>query len=59
MGTLMYMRPDFEQAIAWIAEGLVSPTELITARFPFGELPRAYQEADEHPARNLKVMVLF
>ena len=59
VGTLMYMRPDFEQAIAWIAEGLVRPTELITARFPFGELPRAYQEADEHPARNLKVMVLF
>ncbi len=59
VGTLMYMRPDFEQAIAWIAEGLVTPTELITARFPFGELPRAYQEADEHPERNLKVMVLF
>ncbi len=59
VGTLMYMRPDFEQAIAWIAEGSVRPTELITARFPFEELPRAYREADEHAARNLKVMVLF
>ena len=59
MGTLMYMRADLEQAIQWIAEGLATPTELITARFPFEELPRAYREADEHRERNLKVMVHF
>lgn len=59
VGTIMYTKPDFEQAIEWISEGLVTPTELITARFAFEELPRAYREADEHRERNLKVMVHF
>jgi len=59
VGTLMYMRDDFLTAIELITSGKVTPTEMITARFKFRNLPDAYREADENRDRNLKVMVEF
>lgn len=59
VGTLMYMKRDFEQAIRLMSEGAVRTAELITARFPFRDLPRAYEEADRNREGNVKVMVRF
>jgi L-iditol 2-dehydrogenase len=59
IGTLMYMQEDFLTAIELINSGKVTPEEMITNRFKFGDLPQAYREADENKDRNLKVMVEF
>jgi L-iditol 2-dehydrogenase len=59
IGTLMYMQEDFLTAIDLINSGKVTPEEMITNRFKFGDLPQAYREADENKDRNLKVMVEF
>ena len=59
VGTLMYMRDDFLTAVELMDLGKVTPTEMITARFKFRNLPEAYREADENRGRNLKVMVEF
>lgn len=59
VGTLMYMRNDFLTAIELINSGKVTPTEMITARFKFKDLPKAYEEADKNREKNIKVMVEF
>ncbi len=59
IGTLMYMKEDFLTAIELIKSGKVTPEEMITNRFRFGDLPQAYREADENKDRNLKIMVEF
>jgi len=59
VGTLMYMKDDFLTAIELIKSGQITPTEMITARFKFRDLPKAYREADENRQKNLKVMVEF
>lgn len=59
VGSLMYMRHDFLKAVELISSGKLTPTELITSRYKFQDLPDAYREADERGERNLKVMVEF
>jgi len=59
IGSLMYMREDFELAIDLIRTGRINPVQLITRRFEFEHLPEAYREADERKGQNLKVMVIF
>ena len=59
VGTLMCVRDDFLTTVELMDLGKVTPTEMITARFKFRNLPEAYREADEKRGRNLKVMVEF
>jgi len=56
VGSLMYMRGDFEKAIDLISRGSIDPERLITLRLGFPELYRAYVEADDKSA-NVKVIV--
>ncbi len=56
VGSLMYMREDFEKSIELVKHGLIDPKQLITLKLGFTDLYRAYREADDRH-RNVKVIV--
>jgi L-iditol 2-dehydrogenase len=57
MGTLMYQKPDFEQAVAWLAEGKLALDPLISARFPFERYLDAYHTIEQAHGSSMKVMI--
>ncbi len=57
VGSLMYQKADYEQAIALIAGGRMSLSNMITHRFPFDRYPDAYRAIEESGGRYLKVMI--
>ncbi len=57
VGTLMYQRVDYEQAIELIDHGLVQLEPLITHRFPFEKYLQAYQTIEASNGEYMKVMI--
>lgn len=47
----------FEQAVEWIAEGLMVTEPLITSHFPFDKFAEAYQYIEEQGETTLKVVI--
>jgi L-iditol 2-dehydrogenase len=56
-GTLMYRRPDFEEARDLIASGRIQTEPLITARYPMESIAEAMDELLSHPENNLKTLI--
>lgn len=57
VGTLMYQKTDYEQAITLIDRGLVQLEALITHRFPFEQYRQAYQAIEASQGEYMKVMI--
>jgi len=57
IGSQMYWRHDYEQAIQLIAENKLHLNELVTNHFNFGDYPAAYQYLDQNQDRAMKVMI--
>lgn len=57
IGTLMYKHEDYDQAVQWIASGLVHTEPLITRHFPFEQYAEAYHFIEEQGDKTLKVMM--
>jgi L-iditol 2-dehydrogenase len=57
VGTLMYQKPDFEQAVEWLAAGKLNLSALISARFPFEHYLDAYHSIEEARGSSMKVMI--
>ena len=57
VGTLMYQKADYEQAIALVDGGKMNLDAMITHRFPFTDYPKAYQAIEESNGEYLKVMI--
>ena len=56
-GSLMYRKPDYEQAVAWIAAGRLAVTPLESRHFPFAQYEEAYRFIEREGERCLKVFV--
>ena len=57
VGTLMYRRDDFEEAVRLIAEGHVQVLGLITHRFPLAGLKESYEMIERERAAAVRVMI--
>ena len=57
LGTLMYQKQHFEQAVALVAANKMHLKEMITHRFPFSDYLAAYHAIEESGGRYLKVMI--
>jgi len=57
VGTLMYQRNDYLDAVRCLAEGGVATQPLLTVTFPFRRYLDAYRHIDEHRDRVMKVMI--
>jgi 2-desacetyl-2-hydroxyethyl bacteriochlorophyllide A dehydrogenase len=57
IGTLMYQLNDYEQAVRWIADGLMVTEPLVTSHFPFDKFAEAYRYIEKHGETTLKVVI--
>jgi L-iditol 2-dehydrogenase len=57
VGTLMYQKADYEQAIELIDQGVVQLEPLITHRFSFEKYLQAYQTIEASNGEYMKVMI--
>jgi L-iditol 2-dehydrogenase len=57
IGTLMYQRRDYLQAVDLVSSGKVQLSTLMTTHFPFQDYLKAYQFIEEHPERAMKVFI--
>jgi L-iditol 2-dehydrogenase len=57
VGTLMYQREDYEQAIELVAEGEIHFDALISDHFPFRAYAEAYRAIEEAQGNIMKVLV--
>jgi len=57
IGTLMYQQIDYEQAVIWLAEGLIRTESLVTSHFPFDQYEAAYHHIEANSDSTLKVMI--
>lgn len=57
VGTLMYQRADYEQAIALVAQGKLHLDVLVTHHFPFERYLEAYQTIEAAQGNIMKVMI--
>ena len=57
VGTLMYQRADYEEAVRRIASGDVTIDPLDTRHFPFAEFASAYEFIDQEGERSMKVFI--
>jgi L-iditol 2-dehydrogenase len=56
-GTLMYQRPDYEQAVAWIASGDIVTEPLMSEHFAFADYLQAYRYIDQKRDQTMKVFI--
>jgi L-iditol 2-dehydrogenase len=56
-GTLMYQRPDYEQAVAWIASGDIVTEPLMSQHFPMQDYLEAYRYIDKQRDQTMKVFI--
>jgi len=56
-GTLMYQRPDYEQAVAWIASGDIVTEPLMSEHFPMERYLEAYQYLEEKRDQTMKIFI--
>jgi L-iditol 2-dehydrogenase/threonine 3-dehydrogenase len=57
IGTMMYRREDYLQAVEWIGEGRVQTGPLDSRHFPFERYAEAYAHIDAHGADCVKVFI--
>lgn len=57
VGTLMYQKADYKQAIELAASGALALDELVTHRFPFADYLAAYQTIEAAQGNIMKVMI--
>jgi 2-desacetyl-2-hydroxyethyl bacteriochlorophyllide A dehydrogenase len=57
IGTLMYQQSDYEQAVAWIANGAMITEPLVTKHFPFAQYEEAYRFIEKQGDSTLKVVI--
>lgn len=57
IGTLMYRREDYVEAIELVQKGLIQLKPLISHRFPLREYEAAYKMIDEQPDQVMKVII--
>ena len=57
VGSMMYQRDDWLQAVTWVRDGHMRVAGLVTHHFPFGEFLEAYRWIDRHAAEGMKVMM--
>lgn len=57
LGTLMYQRPDYEQAVAWIASGDIITEPLMSEHFPMDRYLEAYRYLDEKRDQTMKIFI--
>jgi len=57
VGTLMYRRSDFREAMGLIAQGAVHVLPLISHRFQLARLAQAYERIERDRAGTMKVMI--
>jgi L-iditol 2-dehydrogenase len=56
-GTLMYQRPDYERAVAWMHEGAIVTEPLMSEHFPFDRYVDAYRYIDDKRDLTMKVFI--
>lgn len=57
LGTLMYTRADFEEAMRLIASGRIQTEMLISKRFPLAEIPHAMKDLLENRDTTIKTLI--
>ena len=57
IGTLMYMKEDWEKAVDLIYKGKIQTVPLISTRFNMKELQQAYKYIEQNPEKTFKVMI--
>jgi threonine dehydrogenase-like Zn-dependent dehydrogenase len=57
IGTLMYQRPDYEQAVAWIASGQIVTKPLESQHFKMDDYLEAYRYIDRQRDQIMKVFI--
>jgi 2-desacetyl-2-hydroxyethyl bacteriochlorophyllide A dehydrogenase len=57
IGSLMYRREDYEQAVEWMAHGEIQTKPLESKHFPLEQYLDAYRYIDEKGALSMKVFV--
>jgi L-iditol 2-dehydrogenase len=57
IGTLMYQKKDYEQAIELVTNGKLHLDPMVTHRFPFSNYLDAYQAIESSAGRYMKVMI--
>ncbi len=57
VGTLMYQKNDYEQAVEWISNGSMITEKLVTRHFPFSQYEDAYHFIDKQGDTTLKVVI--
>ena len=57
VGSLMYRKPDYEQAVRWIAEGALRTEPLFSKHFAFEQYAEAYRFIDAQADRSMKVFI--
>lgn len=56
-GTLMYQRPDYEQAVAWIESGAIVTEPLMSEHFAMDDYLAAYHFIERQRDRTMKVFI--
>ncbi len=56
-GTLMYQRADYEQAIAWLADGSIAHEPLLGRHFPLDRYADAYAHIEQAGDQSMKVFI--
>jgi L-iditol 2-dehydrogenase len=56
-GTLMYQRPDYEQAVAWIESGAVRTEPLMSEHFAIDDFLEAYHFIERQRDKTMKVFI--
>ncbi len=56
-GSMMYRHEDFEQAVAWIADGSVVTEPLVSGHFPFEQYEEAYHFIEKQGDTTLKIVI--
>jgi len=57
IGTLMYQRSEYEQAVQLVSEGKINLEPMITHRFDFMDYLEAYEMIEESNGEYMKVMI--
>ncbi len=57
VGSLMYQRQDYAEAIGGLASGAIRSAPLVSCSFPFRQFPDAYRFIEANRAQVMKVMI--
>jgi 2-desacetyl-2-hydroxyethyl bacteriochlorophyllide A dehydrogenase len=57
LGSMMYLREDYLEAVDLVAKGIIKTEPLITQHFPFEQYHDAYKFIENHTDKAIKVMI--